>query len=421
MSKINLVIADEDKGYNESIARYFIDKHPHKFQVSSFTNPNILFQFLLKTIMQVDIMLITPEFYRKTNLKLIEIPEINDSRYDRTEPIERDTNISGSKRPVLIFLTGTKTQPIPLSYETAEDGDNIYKYQHGDKIISSIMHIYEKYYKNSEFAMDNQNGTKLISVYSSIGGAGKTTVAVNACINCAREGMKVFYINLEDINSTFCFFEPDYNPIVCDNFSHIIFSIKEKDKNLAAKIEGIKYSNNIYDIHYLPPPNSALEMEELLPEEVKHLLKNIVNSGYYDIVFVDLSSALSLRNIAIMEESNEIIFVYIPGSISKFKTIKFFKEIELYQKRKEIDLLSKIAIVGNKFEDNTNQEKGRGIDEICSIIEANPVSIIPLLKQSMHPQDSFLHGNMTKSNSINKGLLNLTEKYTSKGGAKIFF
>ena len=62
-----------------------------------------------------------------------------------------------------------------------------------------------KTYKNEGFAVKESNKTKLVSVYSPIGGAGKTTIAANACINCAREGMKVFYINLETIGSTFCF------------------------------------------------------------------------------------------------------------------------------------------------------------------------------------------------------------------------
>lgn len=417
MLKLSLVIADEDKAYIESIVRFLMDKHAHKFQVNSFTNWDHLLQFLSKNREKVDIILITPEFYEKSKFKSL---EFDDLKFDPIESIGLKTDVSEHGKPILIFLSNTEVASVSRSRSVDIDVNNIYKYQHGDRLVSNIMHIYEKHHENIEFTLKKSNKTKLISVYSPMGGAGKTTIAVNACINCARDGMRVFYINLETISSTFCFFEPDYETKSCDNFSNIIFAIKERDKNLSAKIEGIKFTDTVYDIHYMPPPDSALEMEELLPEEIKCLLHHVRSTGYYDIVFVDLSSTLSLRNIAVMEESDEIILIYTPDYVSKFKVKSFYKEIELYQKRKGLNLLNKITFVVNKYDKNMLQEIENDIDEVCSITGISQYVKIPVNNQLTYNHGIFLRDKTVELSSFNKGLLKLTRKYISRGNGETF-
>ncbi|QGS68934.1 AAA family ATPase [Oceanobacillus sp. 143] len=48
--------------------------------------------------------------------------------------------------------------------------------------------------------------TKVLSVYSPVGGAGKTTIAVNLSKQLALNNAKVFYLNLELINTTSLYF-----------------------------------------------------------------------------------------------------------------------------------------------------------------------------------------------------------------------
>ena len=90
----------------------------------------------------------------------------------------------------------------------------------------------------------------------------------------------------------------------------------------------------MHDIHYLPPPDSVLEMEEMLPEEIKCLLYYIRCTGYYNIVFADLSSELNSRNIAVMEESDEIILIHTPNYISKSKIIGFVRKLSVTKKKR---------------------------------------------------------------------------------------
>ncbi|HOJ12536.1 MAG TPA: AAA family ATPase [Clostridiales bacterium] len=411
MLKLSLIIADEDKAYIESLVGFLMDKHPHKFQINSFTNRDYLLEFLSKSREKADILLITPDFHDRLKYNTL---KSNVLEFNNIESTGLKSDISEYRKPVLIFLSNTK------SAFTSGTVDTIYKYQHGDRLVSDIIHIYEKQYKNIEFALKGPDKTKLISVYSPAGGTGKTTIAVNACINCAREEMRVFYVNLETIGSTLCFFEHDYENRPYDNFSSVIFAIKEKDKNLHAKIEGIKFTDTMYDIHYIPPPDSALEMEEILPEEVRYFLNQVRSTGYYNIIFADLSSALSSKNIAVMEESDEIVLIYTPDCISKSKIISFYKEIQLYQKRKGLNLLNKITLILNKYDEHIPQEIKNEIDEVCSIMGITHYIKIPMNNQVLYNQGTYLKGIVEESNSLNKELRKLTGKYTVRGDSDLF-
>ncbi|HHY23883.1 MAG TPA: hypothetical protein GX527_06550, partial [Clostridiaceae bacterium] len=204
------------------------------------------------------------------------------------------------------------------------------------------------------------------------------------------------------------------------NFSGIIFAIKERDKNLPIKIEGIKFIDSVHDIHYLPPPDSALEMEEMLPEEIKCLLYYIRCTGYYNIVFADLSSELNSRNIAVMEESDEIILIHTPNYISKSKIIGFCKEIERYQKRKGLNLFKKITLVVNKYDEHISQEIKNEIDEVCSITGMIQHIKIPMNNQVMYNDGTYLRSKTSELSSFNKELLKLTKKYSLRGNGDTF-
>ncbi|NSW91269.1 MAG: AAA family ATPase [Firmicutes bacterium] len=402
MLRLSLTIADKDKAYVESLVGFLMDKHPHKFQVNFFTNEEYLRDFLSKNVEKTGILLITPDFYDnlKSNAWESNIPEYK------------------IRMPVLILLTDNESLSASCTLNT------VYKYQHGDKLVSDIIRIYESQCKNMELplkdvekrGLEGINKTKVISVYSPAGGAGKTTIAVNACIQCAREGMRVFYLNFENISSEPCFFNCNFKDGSCENFSSIIFAIKEKDKNLHVKIEGIKFSDAAYNIHYIPPSDSALEMEEMLPDEVKYLLHQITLTGYYDIIFVDLNSSLNEKNMAVMEESDEVILIHAPDLVSKQKVISFYKELQIYRQKKGLNLHDKIVLAVNKYDDSIPKEIKDDIDEICTIMGITQYFKIPVNNQAMDYQGDY-HGSYIRSkagelNSFNKELRKLVSKYT---------
>lgn len=433
MLKLHLIIADSDQAYIESLVGFLMDKHPHKFLVNSFTNKNSFWEFISKSVQKenTDILLITPDFF-----------------YDLNMSNNPNTSVTcNPNTPVIILLSDTKSISVSNTIDASQNADTIFKYQSGDRLISDVLRIYNKHCKNTEFLLKDMNKSKLISVYSPVGGAGKSTIAINACINCARGGLRVFYANFESISSIPYFFENSLgnnhlsNYESNCNFSNIIFAMKERDKNLHMKVEGVKFTDSTYDIHYILPPDSALEMEEIQPEEVSYYLNEVRSTGNYNIIFADLSSTLDLKSITVMEESDEIILVCIPDYISRLKIISFYKEIQLYQKRKGINLLEKMTLVINKYDENIPQEikdninngiSGisdvsdiNDINDICSLMGKTQYVTIPVQNRSISNKGNqyiYLGGNTGELSSINKELRKLTDKYTTRenGGTAIW-
>src|SRR6185437_14889754 len=118
-----------------------------------------------------------------------------------------------------------------------EDSEQfVFKYQPLNKIISNVLSVY--YERHSTFTGVARKGikTKVISVYSPIGGVGKTTVSVNMCKQLALKGSKVFYLNLEFLNTTSLYFKsPEDLPSL-----QVLYYLKARPEQLLSKIESLK-------------------------------------------------------------------------------------------------------------------------------------------------------------------------------------
>lgn len=85
--------------------------------------------------------------------------------YDHSLPISTDTT--------LIFLEDSPMDTI------MRDFPKIYRYQWLDKLLSRVLAIYYEHNQQAGKYLARSKKTQVLTVYSPIGGAGKTTIAVN--------------------------------------------------------------------------------------------------------------------------------------------------------------------------------------------------------------------------------------------------
>lgn len=338
MARLNLVIADMDEAYTESIVNYLMSSHSQRFQVSSFTQKELLYDFLIRENKKTDILLICPEFY-------------SDSL-----PKDRVTSI--------IFLSSGR-----LSEEVPDCGC-VNKYQHGEKLISDVINIFSEKCKSISLNNTGSKATKVAAVYSPVGGSGKTTLSTCMAKQCAKQGLQVFYLNFESIQSTSFFMDSRGD----QGLSGILFFLKENNKNLQLKIEGTRLADSGSNVHYFLPPDSMFELEEIEPDEIKRLINELKAMGQYDIIFIDMSSALNSRNLAVMEACDEIFLVFPQDAVSCAKAEIFEKELDILKKRKNLDISDKITIVLNKY----NSHMALEIDTV-SIVDKSISYYIPIV------------------------------------------
>ncbi|MCX7710838.1 MAG: AAA family ATPase [Clostridia bacterium] len=310
MSRLSLVVGDTDEAFLESVVEYFISNHSKRFQVSSFTRQPNLVRYLNECSRKVDVLLVSPELYSE--------------------------NLPKEKIKTLIVMTGGRM------IEAAERCDRIYKYQHGDKLANQILQIYTERNKDEDFTALGDKQAKVLAFVSPSGGSGTTTTAVRACQEAAEKGLSVFYLNLENVPSTANYFPCDDT----QNLSNVLFYIKEKSKNLGLRIEAARKTVD-KNIHYFSPQENLSDLEEMSPEELTALIRQLRSSNQYDVIIVDLSPGLSKQNLSVMKECDDLLLITAADSPSCMKLNVFEKELRL-QSQKGTNLLDQCKIIINR-------------------------------------------------------------------------
>ena len=78
----------------------------------------------------------------------------------------------------------------------------INKYQNADNFVSSILAAFSENGQGFALPGSDSKVSKVISVYSPVGGIGKTSICVALATNMSASGHKVFYLNMESTPST---------------------------------------------------------------------------------------------------------------------------------------------------------------------------------------------------------------------------
>lgn len=310
LSTIKIVIADADKDYLDSLADYLISCHSESFKITAFSSADSLKEYLLGPGQNQDIILAGPGFYEMIKDQL--------------------------EGPVVL-----------LSPLRALDGEyqekRIFKYQTGEMIVNALLQFMSKERSGDKAAASGRK-TKIIAVYSPLGGSGKTTVALGASILSSWGGMKVFYLNLESISST-RFILAGNNE---QGLSHVLYYVKESKDNLLQKLERAKCIDPLYKIHYYLPTVSILDLTEDMAEEIRTLLVCLKGSGQYDSIFIDLDSCLNSNNLSVLEEADEILIVAVQSPLSGERLEFMEKQLQLLERGRSRSVSGKVKLILNK-------------------------------------------------------------------------
>lgn len=304
MNKINIVIYDYDLEYIESLIELFNKKYYKYVKLSGITNLNELNR-IIESAQKIDILLVN------SSLEF----DISKFRFIKMiiEITERET-INDIERKV------------------------IYKYQSGHAIYSAIKKIYKAENKNTIFD-DYEDSAKVISVYSPIGGSGKTILSVSLVNKLCKQGKKVLYINLEDIASMDVFFDTSNN---AKNLSDLFYIEDEVlEENISILNEVINKDNR--GVFYINPVNSVLDLEEVSGKSVINIIYEIKKHNNFDYIVLDLGSKFSNVYNMVLEVSDKIFLLLDQTNIGIGKIDTFLRQI---------DNGERLDLVVNKYELN---------------------------------------------------------------------
>jgi cellulose biosynthesis protein BcsQ len=315
LKKIRIVIADGNRDYLESLAAFIRNsKSSSQFIVSYFSSLDTLNSYIEQGDM-VDILLISSDMYQR------DIPRLNEMLIIL---LEDDT-------------LATNNQSLP----------SIYRYQRLDQLVGDILGLYYETNEDAGKLLMRNSQTKIISVYSPVGGTGKTTVAVNLAKQIALNDAKVFYLNLETFNTTKLFLTDDQD----DSSLQIFYYAKTASNQLLSKIEKLKKYDTQAMVDFFDIEINAQEMLELTNAEIERIINGLLEIGSYDYIIMDLDSSIHERNITAMRESDLVLWVVSNDHLGLLKTKAFLdEEVRIFGKENAVK--DKMSIIVNKFNGN---------------------------------------------------------------------
>ncbi len=288
MTKLSLIIVDNDEIYLSYLNKFLSSTYQGQFEITCFSDEEIFLE-TIDTIRKKDVLVINKDIYDK-NADAIDI------------------NI------VLKLVEGNEI--------IDEDSEKIINKYKDVKIIKDIvLREYMNYNPRKTTRIQTQNtNTKTITVYSPIGGSGKTTIATGISTQLAKQGRKVFYLNLEDIQSTNMYF----NETDKASLSDIIFEVKDRVDNFREKLDNA-ISTDSTGTMYLASTSNILDIEDITQEDIKWMIEEILKMKMFDYIVIDTSSKYNGVYDVILNSSDIVITPIVNNKTSINKIDKFIK------------------------------------------------------------------------------------------------
>lgn len=316
LSRFNMVIADIDGFYVDSLSKWIYYNYSYKFNLTVFTKRDNLECFINENKDKIDILLVNPILLS-----------------DRTYEIPAG---------ITIFLCDNR------SISKYPDAKCINKYQTGEQLLYDITVHYSQKYPDGKFLFKGNLKTKIITVFSPQGGSGKTVFSLSLGHQLALMGFKVLYVSMKNLDFSSYYLNIQDN---IDSFSTLIFHLKQNKKNLYNKINKAVSYNRKLNLHYIAPPHCSLELDELLEEDIYTLFLEIKSLSKFDFIVVCTDTALNLKNLTVMDCSDQILILLKHDINSNYKLKTFSSELFKIENSRSMNISEKFSIVLNMQND----------------------------------------------------------------------
>lgn len=225
---------------------------------------------------------------------------------------------------------------------------HIAKFQPLQRLLAELLAISSLHAEGpaSPATLTDGERTRIVSVYSATGAAGKTTVAANLAKLLGYCGRKTAYLNLERVSSAPMFPAEEAEMV----YAQLLYRIKATPRRSAIQLEPFIRTDGATKADYVPPLVRAEEMDELTGGDVDALLDAIAGTGQYRYIVADLDSSLHPRIRSALARSDCIVWLLQDDLHCMHKTKRLLEELgrsgqeESYRVRR-----GRIRFIINKF------------------------------------------------------------------------
>lgn len=287
MKSKSMIICDEEEGYAEALAAFFLRKKELMLQVHVYSAEHAE---ALETVLCADILLVSAEYAAKVQQKI-------------------------NAEKVFILSTGE-------SGKEKQEYPVLYKYQSGENILGSIIKECAELFDGGGIVRGGagKGKSKIIGVFSPVHRIGKTTYALGLGEKLA-ESENVLYLNLEVFAGLGGRFEHGGQTL-----SDVLYYARQEKGNLGLLLTTlVRHRGNL---DYIQPIPVSEDMKEIRGAEWKALLDKILEQSIYETLVLDISDGIPELG-ALLGCCTEIHMPVLEDEYSKAKLMQFEHEMSL--------------------------------------------------------------------------------------------
>lgn len=307
---ISIAIADENKNYLERLVEVL--QEYEELSVSIFTSAELLTQALQSR--RFDIVLFDPDI------------------------CENKLTFYNVRLSMCLYSEDAQNA---MMYA---DCDKIFKYQRISKIYKELMKAYADK-AGYMFDFDNSQNTKVVAVYSPIGGSGKTTIALAIAYKLATCGQEVLFLNMEQLDSTSCI---NAHTGEAEGITALLEAISG-NTNFELKLKGLA-KKDLKGVSYIEGFGRLVDYNIVTAQEVGELIDKIRKSGCCDIFIIDMESRLDNVGQVIFEKADNVIVVEKSGDIATKKVDMFAQQALVCEHKRKMSKISNFMDSSTKIE-----------------------------------------------------------------------
>lgn len=349
MKSIRVVVADSDAEYLRQLSRYVLQAD-FNLELYSFVKVESLQHFLLDNESgKPDILAVSEEM-----------------RSDCVDAV-----------PCIKILLSDGAVS-----ETCGDYVCVEKYQKLSGVVNEMLIAYGRASGVAVKASGQTRKTKIVGVYSPVGGSGKSTIAVMLAYQLGLRQKKVFFQNYERIGSM----QELLSSEAKIGLSDIMVAVHGKETGIGLLLQSKMYTSAEWHFSYINPPDSALDLDELNGDEQCSILEEMAAVGIFDSVVVDFPSEFSAVTLKLLQLCDWIIVPLLADGIGVGKVKRMFDELRLHEEL--AGLKDRMIFIGNKM---TPQSRDY-LQRTSLYEECVPKAMLPLSESYANVAAAVQHG-----------------------------
>lgn len=218
------------------------------------------------------------------------------------------------------------------------------KFQRISNMYKEIIKEYAQYAKDKGMSFGTLENSKVIAVYSPIGGSGKTVTSMILAEQLRRIGKKVLFLSLEQLNSSMITFPGQEEGMIS------LLEMLDNKAGFELKFKGILKENE-KGIMYIEGFDRVVDYEAVDKEEIERVLAKIRGFGVCDYIIVDLGTTLDTITKCVLQNADKVVMVQKSGLLEDTKMKLFEKQLLFEELRTHMYVLQNFAGSNTKYQD----------------------------------------------------------------------